>query len=111
MNRFFSSSVGLLLSGFLATAVYSAQNGPAIGQEATKSGQELQKVQPPPPDKAKLSKRNQAKIKQTEAAKAKNEKIKPKTKLSKRNQARIEQAEAAKKKQELIDKANADKPR
>jgi UDP-N-acetylmuramyl pentapeptide phosphotransferase/UDP-N-acetylglucosamine-1-phosphate transferase len=59
-----------------------------------------------PDAKPKLSKHNQAMVKQAEAAKNKRANIK--AKLSKRNQAKIKQAEAAKMKNELIEKPNPD---
>ena len=65
--------------------------------------QSLQNSQPA--QKNKLSKRNKAILKMTEAQKSRRESNK--NKLSKHNQAVIRQSEAAKKKQKLIESTNA----
>jgi UDP-GlcNAc:undecaprenyl-phosphate GlcNAc-1-phosphate transferase len=72
---------------------------------AVTTGQEMQSGQTVQNSKAELSKRNQATIKQAEAAKNRNNNAK--SKLSKTNRAKIRQAEAAKKKRDLIEKTNA----
>lgn len=96
----------------LLAAQISAEE--AAGLKTTQQGRDVQKPRQgtlsgqPVPNKAKLSKRNQAMIGQSEAAKIKNENLKAKHKLSKRNQTMIEQDQAAKKKRDLIEKSNND---
>jgi long-subunit fatty acid transport protein len=88
---------------FLTAQVVAGETTALRTEESVQGGQ-------PAPNKAKLSKRNQAMIEQAEAAITKNEMIKAKqtkSKLSKRNRAMIEQEQAAKRKQELIEKRNA----
>jgi UDP-GlcNAc:undecaprenyl-phosphate GlcNAc-1-phosphate transferase len=68
-------------------------------------GQGVQGAEPAPATTDTLSKRNQAVIKQAEAAKNRNNNAK--AKLSKTNKAKIRQTEAAKKKRDLIKKTNA----
>lgn len=94
----------VVLGLLLLSAQMVAGETPALttGQE-TQSGQ-------PSQDKAKLSKRNQATIEQTEAKKIRSGDVKAKTSkhyLSKTNKAKIRQTEAAKKRRDLIEKGNA----
>ena len=96
----------LVVLGFVflsAQMVAGETPAPATGQ-VTQIGQ-------PVPDKAKLSKRNQAMIEQAEAKKIRNNNMKSKPAkhyLSKTNKAKIRQIEAAKKRRDLIEKNNAD---
>ncbi len=98
---------GLVVCCFLTFVSITAGNAGTTGAVAPDrtqpTGQETADMQGTPNNKPTLSKRNQAKIKQVEAAKIKNaNKIKP---LSKHNQAKIKQTEAAKEKRDKIRKS------
>jgi len=106
MNKTGMVAIGFFLSGLMVAAVHAGPNDGSGARQDVRSVQSVTSA-PSAPMKGGLSKRNKAVIGQSEAAKARREKIQSSdtgtaSKISRRNKAVMQQSEEAKKRKGLV---------